>query len=62
MPVSPMMGNGNSCSDGPLPDTTSCYLVLRVDWGAERLIAQRMVYHERKGICENNRGVEYGTV
>ena len=37
-------------------------LVLRVDWGTERLIAQRMVYHERKGICENNRGVEYGTV
>ena len=36
--------------------------VLRVDWGAERLIEQRMVYHERKGICENNRGVEYGTV
>ena len=39
-----------------------CGKVLRVDWGAERLIAQRMVYHERKGICENNRGVEYGTV
>ena len=37
-------------------------LMLRVDWGAERLIAQRMVYHERKGICEKNRGVEYGTV
>ena len=30
--------------------------------GAERLIAQRRVYHKRKGICENNRGVEYGTV
>ena len=36
--------------------------MLWVDWGAERLIAQRMVYHEGKGICENNRGVEYGAV
>ena len=24
--------------------------------GAERLTAQRRVYHKRKGICENNRG------
>ena len=30
--------------------------------GAERLIAQRRVYHKRNGICESNRGVEYGTV
>ena len=28
--------------------------VLRGDRGAERLIPQRRVYHERKGICENN--------
>ena len=27
MPVSPMTGNGNSCGAGPLPDTTSRYLV-----------------------------------
>ena len=36
--------------------------MLRGDRGAERLIAQRRVYHERKGICENNRGVENVTV
>ena len=27
MPVSPTMGNGNSCGNGPLPNTTSHYLV-----------------------------------
>ena len=27
MPVSPTTGNGNSCGAGPLPDTTSRYLV-----------------------------------
>ena len=27
VPVSPTTGNGNSCGAGPLPDTTSCYLV-----------------------------------
>ena len=27
MPVSPTTGNGNSCGDGPLPNTTSRYLV-----------------------------------
>ena len=27
MPVSPTTGNGNSCGAGPLPDTTSHYLV-----------------------------------
>ena len=27
VPVSPTTGNGNSCGDGPLPDTTSHYLV-----------------------------------
>ena len=26
--------------------------------GTERLIAKRRVYHKRKGICENNHGVE----
>ena len=26
------------------------------------MIAQRRVYHKRKGICENNRGVENVTV
>ena len=28
----------------------------------ERLVAQRRVYHKRKGICEKNRGVENVTV
>ena len=27
VPVSPTTGNGNSCGDGPLPNTTSRYLV-----------------------------------
>ena len=30
--------------------------------GAERLIAQRRVYHKRKSICENNRDVENVTM
>ena len=33
-----------------------------LDRGAEWLIAQRRVYHKRKGICENNCGVENFTM
>ena len=36
--------------------------VLRGDRGAERLIAQHRVYHEKKGICANNHGVVNVTV
>ena len=43
-------------------DRSREWITVTGDRGAERLIAQRRVYHKRKAICENKRGVENVTV